>query len=93
MNRYTQDAEETKPWTRQELRRMYPQMTEEMSDDELDSFIEMLTDDIEEELYKPFFARMLERGNLPVVAVLIVASASVASMLLAALFYGGAKLL
>lgn len=68
--------------TRAQIRKLYPELTEKMSDEELDDLIEDLTEDND----LPVFARAIDRGYLPVIAIALVAIASVLGMLAAAYF-------
>ena len=76
----------TPRWTREQICNLYPELTEAMTDFEINEFVADLNED-EEEMKQPFFARALDTGRLPVIAVVIVALLSVAGMLAAAAFY------
>lgn len=71
-----------RPWSRAQVIQLYPELTADMSDEEIDDFVSDINED--EELKKPFFARALDSGNLPLWAVGIVVALSIVGMLIAA---------
>lgn len=66
-----------------QARRRYPELTEKMTDEEVDMLIDDMIDDYAGDP-EPFFARALDKGNLPLWAVGIVAALSIVGMLIAA---------
>ncbi len=71
--------------TRSSVRRLFPDITEKMSDNQLDDFIDEMLDP--DEPAGPVFARAVDNGTLPIIAIILVAAASVFGMLLAVWFY------
>lgn len=79
------DYEGHSTWTRSSVRRLFPDITEKMSDNQLDDFIDEMLDP--DEPAGPVFARAVDNGTLPIIAIILVAAASVFGMLLAVWFY------